>query len=318
MSELRFYDWDLNLLGSVKALSSNWTVYGNAVGTFQAKISYTHELFEKIMNERYIIAAQGNEQAIITGKDVRTGTVFGRTLNFLLTKRTHSAFSLETNTNLIAEFVIKEAFADEIEAGIFEVKESDTTAFTNAEIFELASRAECLKTVADILEREGACHKLYIDFETKKWIFEVYKGITRDFTLSEDDLTAYEPNYTEDALSYCNGGWYTQKATSEDEEDMDIYVSTAAADETLLKRWECTLPGSNETEAKSALAEKTWTKKITSKTRKKKHGIDYEIGDKLKIKFKKGTWKTTGVLTVSGVNKWYENNDIGEQPIFKE
>ena len=318
MSELKFYDWDLNLMGSVKTLSSNWTIYGNAVGNFQAKINYKHELFARLMNEKYIIAVQGNEQAIITGKDVRTGTIYGRTLNFLLTKRTHSAFSLETYTNLIAEFVIKEAFADEIAAGIFAVKEADITLFTNSEVFELVTRAECLKTVADILEREGACHKLYIDFEAKKWIFEVYKGITRDFTLSEDDLTAYEPNYTEDALSYCNGGWYTQRATSEDEEDMDIYVSTASEDENLLKRWECALSGSNETEAKSALAEKKWTKKITSKTRRKKHGTDYEIGDKLKIKLKKGTWKTTGELTVSGVNKWYENNDIGEQPIFKE
>lgn len=318
MSELLFYNWDLDLIGSVKAQSSNWTVYGNAVGNFQAKINYKHELFSKLMNEKYIIAVQGNEQAIITGKDIRTGTVFGRTLNFLLTKRTHSAFSLETNTNLIAEFVIKEAFADEIAAGIFEVKEADTALFTNSEVFELISRAECLKTVADILEREDACHKVYIDFERKKWVFEVYKGITREFTLSEDDLTAYEPNYTEDAVSYCNGGWYTQKATSEDEEDMDVYVSNASEDETLLKRWECTLQGNNETEAISALSEKQWVKKITTKTRRKKHGVDYEIGDKLKIKLKKGTWKATGVLMASGVNKWFENNDIGEQPIFKE
>lgn len=104
----------------------------------------------------------------------------------------------------------------------------------------------------------------------------------------------------------------------EKSDNTDSVWEYVAGDKTGIYKWDCKLSGSTENEAKNDLKGKQWNKTLTLKTRDIKFLTDYNLGDIVKVQKQVGLWKTTYEKRITGVNLWYENNNIGEQPIFEE
>ena len=81
--------------------------------------------------------------------------------------------------------------------------------------------------------------------------------------------------------------------------------------------WETSLSGSYEEEAKRNLSECAVEKTAKVKTRSLLYGRDYELGDSVRTEIKKGSFQTAVIRKITGVHLWYEDNDIGEQPIME-
>jgi len=47
-------------------------------------------------------------------------------------------------------------------------------------------------------------------------------------------------------------------------------------------------------------------------------GKDYELGDKVRVEIKKGACQQSATMKIIGVRLWYEQNEIGEEPIMEE
>lgn len=98
-------------------------------------------------------------------------------------------------------------------------------------------------------------------------------------------------------------------------ESFPVHIPSALAG---IYAWETPLDGSTEERAKEALSQKNTERTIKTKTRSFLFGRDYHLGDRVSVQMRKGDLKTAGVKKITGVNLWYEENDIGEQPIMEE
>ena len=88
-------------------------------------------------------------------------------------------------------------------------------------------------------------------------------------------------------------------------------------DKTGIYKWDAVLGGQNESEAKSDLNKKKKESVFKTKGRNILYGVDYRLGDTVKVQKQAGGWRTTVDKRVVGVRIWQEHNDAGEQPIFE-
>ena len=74
----------------------------------------------------------------------------------------------------------------------------------------------------------------------------------------------------------------------------------------------------NKTDAGNEFNEFRWKKVCEGKVKTLKLFKDYELGDIIKIKFKRGGFSVTTKYRVTGAHLWYESESEGEEPIFEE
>lgn len=85
-----------------------------------------------------------------------------------------------------------------------------------------------------------------------------------------------------------------------------------------LYAWESSLEGTTEEEAAQALRKKRIEQQLTAKVHGLAYGTDYAPGDSVRFLISKGEFTKELIMKITGVNLWYENNDIGEEPIMEE
>ena len=322
-------------------ISSNWTVQYNAVGTFEAHFSLNSDIVPVIMQNEYLIAVQGDKQAILTGKQVSSDfAVFGKTLNWLLTRRTTAKFLQRTGSpEELAKQIAQEAFYPADNERAFE-------RVTNFEYLISASSGmtidfwrntqnETEKVVSECLDRANLGHRITLDIKRNKWVFEIIQGSALPLIISDSNRNAYNSEFTEDLQDYYTCGWFEADAPKSEtqsdssgttEETPSTTEDTSSTIWTFLPGddpksgiycWEGVLSGRSESEAVSDLAKKSAIdQKIQANTRGLVLGKDYQLGDLVKFQFSAGSYLVTAEKRITGVNIWYENNNIGEQPVF--
>ena len=89
MKDIRFYDFDFNLVYIISDwISLNWELKYNGVGTFELQLPPLSGIIQFLEEQEHLVAVQGDRQAIITGRRLEDDiTIYGRTPNWLLTKR---------------------------------------------------------------------------------------------------------------------------------------------------------------------------------------------------------------------------------------
>ncbi len=207
--DVRFYDMNFNLVHIEPAFKSvNWEIRFNKTGTFEMFVTHTSGLVTVAFENRYLIAVQGEKQAIITTKrfEEQCLVLYGRTLNFLLSKRVVFPFSAAFFENrdgiAVVKTLVEQYFPEaEFESEVESVGECDLSTDTPQELS---------KTVIDILEKYGLGHSLYFDAANKKWIFRVIRGEERGLFFSEALLNMYSYEREESLIDYVDGGYYYQ------------------------------------------------------------------------------------------------------------
>lgn len=318
MEYISFYTFDFQPVFILQDLISvNWQLHFNQVGTFELHTTLQDELTRVLREYPYLVAVQGKKQAIITGYRLSDECVlYGRTCNWLLSKRVTVAFEKKTMPveNLCRDMAAQ-AFSD-VPSFVL----GETAGLKNKVSFELKQDVTTLEAICQCLEQEKGGHELCFDPSAGQWIFQILSGRRLPLVVSEDNQNAYETAYIEDFLDYYTCGWYEEEQEADSEGNQPEAVRTyleGDGGETGIYRWECLLSGTTEEEARRQLQSRLWNQTARAKVRDIQFGRDYQLGDLLTVKVSLGGFQKSQEKRITGVHIWYEADGCGEEPSFE-
>jgi len=209
MNDLRFYNFDFKLLHIEHDFSAVcWYLKYNSTGTFEAEFASSGPLASLCAENKYMVVCQGDFQAIITHKQVKNNKLIlnGRTVNFLLEKRcvppfSSSSLNFSNGSCGLAQYIVSTYCNDFVTLG------KSVTSTENSE-FSRNSMNSALDVICACLDRDNLGHRLIFDTEKKQWIFDIIKGEEKNIILSDDTLTTYDSEYTQNILDYATSGYF--------------------------------------------------------------------------------------------------------------
>lgn len=339
MMDIRVYDFDFNLLSIMNdVISSSWCLKYNGIGTYEGHFKLGERTSDILLENKYIILTEGENQAVCTGKIADSELLIcGRTLNWLLSKRVMPPFKTgelfggeyRTPAELI-EYVIGCTFISppEIDEN-GEWTKNTVDEKRRVDNFNILPMPECEKMnrhfwrnsantaediIADLAELIGAGHRLYFNFREKRWDFEILSGSRRDLVISEKNRNFYDVSYTEEIDEYASGGWYED--SNDDGESVWRYIAGESSD-TGMRAWETVLSAAGLSEAEGAMAKKRAEQTVSGTMSRIKYGEDYSMGDTVAVSVSFGGFEKTIQYKIEGMNIWNNENGRGEEPIFK-
>jgi hypothetical protein len=277
-------------------VSSNWQIKLLDHGDFLGDFGQNEALFKLLKDNDFVYAEQDSKQAIITGLEYTDKLrVYGRSLNYIMEKMKPITPQTWTNTSIetIARAIATQAFTNVSDFQLGTLKNVNTS--VTFAVTDLEKPSECLKR---LLENYNLGYKVYVSGE--KWKFELVTSQSKNLVLSEALKNAYNMAYSENVDKYASHSLVS--------DGQGGFTEIAKDSKTGIKKWYDL--SKDLSELKTSIKEK----KIETKTRKIKYGIDYVLGDILRIKKDNEEYQKI----ISEVIFWYENNNIGEQPILSE
>lgn len=312
MEDIKFYDFELNLLHIDNAYSSvDWLLKFNGIGTFEAHFPINSPVTRLCMENEYLVAVQGDKQAVITGRKAASDlTLYGRTPNWFLSKRVTPNFTLMYySPEFIAKKLVEAAMAD---VSNFELIR--TSGFTDRIRLWRNVYNPTIKVISDCMGRVSAGHKMWFDIGEKKLKYCGIKPADTGLIISRTNLNAQNLSYTDDFQDSANGGYYAVT----DETTGELTWTEIASGKTGIYRWMEVLGGDNEYDAKASLKSKRRKKDVKFDVRGLKYGKDYELGDIVTVKSEFGGYIRSERKQITEVNIWYENANAGEKPVFSD
>ncbi len=234
MNDIRIYDYEFNLLHiEPDIMSAYWILNFNGIGTFEGTFPLTSGICDVVMKNKYLILVQGKLQALITAYLADTKlTVFGKSINWILSRRTFPAFKtsellsqgkiLNSNPGTVMTHIVAQAFSD---VSNFEV--TDLSGNTETADFERTTRSAVSDIAKEYLGENSLGHRVRLDIINKKWIFEVYAGTALPLTISEENRNLTEVSVSDDAQGFFSSAWYAKEL--EDLGDWDASSSLPSA-----------------------------------------------------------------------------------------
>ncbi|MBO5136453.1 MAG: hypothetical protein J6C17_03635 [Clostridia bacterium] len=311
MEEIFFYDFHFDFLCSVPDfISVNLTEYFNKVGTAEIHIPKESEKAHKILDTDFLVACYKGHSFIITTKVYEEDlTLYGRTMNFILTKRVTDSNTF--NDAFLESSVRKLIKSSFIDSSIVRLNDSH---FILGESIENTSKITCAiyenenlsEVVCEMLDTQNLGHSVTFDTINKKWIFSLLKGKEiRDIILSPENRNAHNLCYTHDILDYINTTRNTTVGT-----DRDL---------TGLFAFQGTINVSGTERKKDKIKRLGRKKRVTVKTSDFIHGRDYNLGDTVRVQMRIGDKNICITKKIIGVSKWAERGEgIGEEPILED
>ena len=209
ISDIRFFDFNFNLIHTENEfLSSNWTIYYNDIGTFEAHFDINSDTLPVVMENNYLVAVQGDLSAVVVGKKVTDELViYGRTCNWLLTKRITDAFDSTTATiDALLTEKVRQAFSDVTNFEVNSIPNLPTITVSRDD------KCETFSLVQECLQSASLGHTLEFDPVNSLWIFKILKGNENNpLVISTVNRNAYDISTESDLLNLCNEGWYKRK-----------------------------------------------------------------------------------------------------------
>ncbi len=207
MEDLRFYDFEFNLLCIVPTvIDAMWEIKFNGVGTFEASINPDSKVTSALMGRDHIVVIQGTKQAIITEKYAEGNkiTLYGRTMNFILSKRIILPFNIKDKEveNKAFKLVKKLTYDSFPEIQVEIPEEDEEIEFYRLVMYDLE------EVICDILDKVNSGHRVYYDVKNKKWVLKVFRQKENNIFLSEENGNIYNATYREGVLDYANCGIY--------------------------------------------------------------------------------------------------------------
>ncbi|MBE7041640.1 MAG: hypothetical protein E7400_06715 [Ruminococcaceae bacterium] len=217
MEDVRIYDFECNLLHIEHDIAScNWSLYENDIGTFEMHFSPESPLVQVAVENRYLVAVQGEKQAIITGRQFGVeGVLYGRTCNWILTRfcvcETFDTRTLAETGELpsqdaktVCMYLIQKGMGD-IPNFVFE--ENAGTVFGDVYL-QNKQVTTVFELVQSCMKQDGGGHRVFFDIKEKKWCFILTKGKMLSTILSEDNRNVHEQEYMADLQNFFSGGYF--------------------------------------------------------------------------------------------------------------
>lgn len=168
--------------------------------------------------------------------------------------------------------------------------------------------------VSELLELASLGYRIFADHTNKRFVFEVLHSNEISLMISENNLNAYEFETIYDNKKQAYGGWFkeTVEEPAEGEDKYNWkYIMTDSKEGIYCE--DVVLRSTTEAEALQELKNKKATYKLNCSTKRIQYGVDYQLGDIVKIQQKNRTVKKRVVsVTVS------QEADRKETPVFLE
>lgn len=209
MKDVFFYNFGFEPIEQVAGfVSLNITKKYCGWGTAEIHFPISRtEIIEMLRDNPYIICTAADVQIIVTGwrlsEDI---AIFGRTPEWLLTKRVVAPFSLAQKTPTeIADHMVQTAMGDFADVSNVALggDEMDYSAKEPKTVYDV---------VYGVLQPSGLGFKLRADMDSKRFIFSVYRGSEISLLISVSNRTACDMRYTRDMQKQVdNCGWYQRE-----------------------------------------------------------------------------------------------------------
>ena len=230
MSEIRFYNYEFEpLCIETEIISLYKTVYYNKIGIFEARVSPFSKAFFKILSEPYVLAENDGICYVITSKQAGENCIiYGRTLNWFLTKRVEPPF---TSKRLYEDGLITAQTPEKIVRHLiskhFSENEGNFVLGKGAsEVMQVDFRRLVVNPLSDIvidcLDIQKLGHEVYYDKSKKEWYFNFLEGKELDLTVGEAQRNCTYCEYIDNSLNYANSGVYIKSF-----EDMGSWDASA-------------------------------------------------------------------------------------------
>lgn len=209
MSTVFFYNLDCEPIQQVPGfISLNISKKYCGFGTAEIHLPITRtEVIGMLKDNPYIICIANDMQMIVTGwklgEDI---AIFGRTPEWLLTKRVVAPFSYTQKTPVeIANYAVQTAAGDFADVSEVEIEGEgiDYSAKEPKTVYD---------TLCGVLKPSGLGFRLSADIKKKKFVFSVCKGEELPLLISASNRTACDMSYTRDIQKIVdNCGWYMRE-----------------------------------------------------------------------------------------------------------
>ncbi len=221
--DVRFYSSDFSRLGDFpRPLSVNiqkvYCGYGTAEVHFALREA---EVFEILEENEFVMLCADNHWAVVTGWQVGEDiAIYGRTLEWLLTKRIAPAYSY-------ADVTPEEAANSIVQSAEDFVMTNQGASLGEKGTFESENPCTVYDGVYKALKPAGLGFMVEPDLSEKRLVFRVYEGAMRECMLSPSMRSACGMEYTvEKQNSATNCGWYKRKVTYMGEWDANVNSPT--------------------------------------------------------------------------------------------
>lgn len=212
MEDIRIYDFSFRLLHIEHNIQSAYWIHKyNGIGTFEGTFRLSGALAQVLFTNRYLFLTQGDQQAIITGKVADTQIkIYGKTPNWILSRRTLAPFKTDETTGEnyddVVQYALKTGFSDIFDTDF--TYENLSGVENHSRHFWRNVRNPVSEVVRERLDEVGLGHRVVLDFQEKKWKFQIYQGEKRAEILSEENRNLKEVSLKEDLQDFYTGGYY--------------------------------------------------------------------------------------------------------------
>ncbi len=209
MSDVFFYNFYFDPIKQVSGcISLNVTKKYCGFGTAEIHFPISKaEIIEMLRENTYIICVAKDMQMIVTGWQLGEDiAIFGRTPEWLLTKRVTAPFSHAKKTpEEIANYAVKTAMGDFVDV--------TDVALVDKEIeYSVKEPKTVYDTVCGVLQPAGLGFKLRADIKDRKFTFSVCRGKELQLLISASNRTACDMSYTRDMQGLVDDcGWYKRE-----------------------------------------------------------------------------------------------------------
>ncbi len=208
MTELRFFDGQLNpLMQTDKIISLNISKKFRGFGTVEIHFSVSrNDVVEMLDTYPCIICCTSDVTAVITGWRIGEDiAIFGRTAEWLLTKRYLMPFTLTATPIELARYGVETGAGD-----IADVSVPDDTGQKTEYSFE--GMTSVYDVVMKAVETDDWGFSLTADTSAKRFVMSIYRGQDKNLILSRSARTACEISFTCDLQEHSsNSGWYLRE-----------------------------------------------------------------------------------------------------------
>lgn len=266
-----------------------------------AEILFFDTALKKLIesNPTEIFFKWGNFYGFITSYEFKETQhrVMGMSLNGLIHRAIKQKLSSMTDT---AENIVKAVLQ-----GITWLSVESDAEFTNKITYSCDKCKAYDEMVQEILSADNGGYEITADIKNKKFIFRIKKAQEKELILSNGNLNAY--NFVSDfnGKETANSGFY---------KDSDgTWHEVTTQEKSGVYNISCILSANNEKDALKELQEKKAVKSVTADIKKLQYGIDYNLGDIVKLQNDDVTVKKM----ITSVNI-HQDIGYGATPTFKD
>lgn len=306
MDDIYFYDFDLTPLYILSPETGYMFVNAKQElrGSGSCQLTFKDKELEKLVRaapEGIIVRWRGfwgvvSDYNFTDLKD----TLYGEHLNVVLYKAVIPKQTFDGNLEILIKSLISEFYPWLSFAAEQGVTYPSVT-------YEMTSYQNGDSIIKELCKRANVGYEVFI--EGRAFKFRLITPGKNPLMLSENNLNAYEFTEDFDGKTVAFGGWYEE----EQAEGEPVWKYIKTADKTGIHKQDIVLKAKNKADAESELEGSIGTRKLSCKTKNISYGIDYKLGDIVRIQS-----DATVTRTVTAIERYLENGAYRENPAFEE